>query len=582
VAITGLGVAISRTADDLDNLAKQSRRLEFPIEDLQEWRFVAEQSGIEADQFSKGLDKFAKNFGEMKGGFGTMFSNLKRLDPQLKKQLDGVTDLGQAFDLYIKAMRDAKTPAERAALGAAAFGRSGIKMANITNLTAEEVTKLREEMIANGVATMEQAEAAEAFNDSMNSLKLAAGGFLRDVIVPLLPLLTKAARAIREWAVQNRELISARVEGVIMGIVRGVRFLIAAGRKLIEVWKKIRPFIDIVVDGVRRLWDESQPIVQQLAGLFEGSFEGAVQTTQDVVDAIVSIWGEIAPIIGRALGAVKKIWAVIAPALIGGFELVKSVVISISPAVKKVVGSILSAVERLAPVFEKVFGLIGAIFQTLAPVIGPVLGWILDTVATVFGGVLDIVVSIIERVVNTIWKIPAAWRTAVDFVVSIMETGMAAINALIDRAKKSGAFAKLMQIAEALKPVWEGVRDTITGVWDSIVSAVSTAVGKIKKLVQPIAGILKKVAAAQEGLIREGAEFLGIGGGDEEGAAPAAAGDAGGRPQVISREERIARSIEEKRDKSTLGITVRDETGRADVTESDLGSGMTLAYTGGF
>src|SRR5690554_1146051 len=82
-ALGGLVVATNKVADRMDDLAKRSRRLQFPIEALQEWTFAAEQSGITNDEFSNSLDIFARSIGQAKSGFGPLSSMLKRTNPQL-------------------------------------------------------------------------------------------------------------------------------------------------------------------------------------------------------------------------------------------------------------------------------------------------------------------------------------------------------------------------------------------------------------------------------------------------------------------------------------------------------------------
>lgn len=52
--------------------------------------------------------------------------------------------------------------------------------------------------------------------------------------------------------------------------------------------------------------------------------------------------------------------------------------------------------------------------------------------------------------------------------------------------------------------------------------------------------------------------------------------------QLISPQERVARSIEEQRTTSTAEVTIRDETQRAEVTKGELGNGVSLQLSGEF
>lgn len=53
-------------------------------------------------------------------------------------------------------------------------------------------------------------------------------------------------------------------------------------------------------------------------------------------------------------------------------------------------------------------------------------------------------------------------------------------------------------------------------------------------------------------------------------------------PQVVSPQERVARSIEEQRTTSTAEVTIRDESGRAEVSGGKLGPGLNLLSSGAF
>lgn len=70
--------------------------------------------------------------------------------------------------------------------------------------------------------------------------------------------------------------------------------------------------------------------------------------------------------------------------------------------------------------------------------------------------------------------------------------------------------------------------------------------------------------------------FLGFGDEDEKEQS------AGERPGTISPQERTARFIEESRTTNTAEVTIRDETGKAELTSGTLGPGLKLQSSGGF
>ena len=235
-AITGaaflVGRALNGVADDADALAKQSRRLDFDIEGLQEWRFVAEQSGVSSELLNKSLGAFSKRLGEAAVGVGPLAAGLKKLNPDLLKQLNAADGVSDAFDIYIKAMREADTATEKAALANAAFSRSGLQMVDITKNSASAVEALRKEQRQNGIITMQQAESAEAYNDAVNSLKKTFAGFVQQVLLPLAPILTDLSRKTRAWLLENKSEIIEKIGKSVAWLIENFKTFIKWGKRV--------------------------------------------------------------------------------------------------------------------------------------------------------------------------------------------------------------------------------------------------------------------------------------------------------------------------------------------------------------
>ena len=219
-AATTLFYSVTKLAGGMDELAKSTRALDFPIEDFQEYRFAAEQAGISGDKFGASVKKFAKTVGELKGGYGAMYTALKNTNPQLLKQLKATNNTEEAFSLYLKAIRETPGAMNKAALATAGFGRSGMDMINMANLSAKQLEELRAQMRENGVVTADQAAKAEEFNDMMNRVKLTLKGVAVDGLTPLMPLLTRGMDELRKWVVSNREIIKQKIETVFKNMLK--------------------------------------------------------------------------------------------------------------------------------------------------------------------------------------------------------------------------------------------------------------------------------------------------------------------------------------------------------------------------
>lgn len=217
LAAVGLAAAgayhqIRQFTDAADELSKTAARLQFPIENLQEWRFVASQSGVPTEDLTKSLTIFAKSLGAAKKGTGPLVSSMKNTNAQLLRQLVRTDDVSEAFEIYLQAMHNTKGAAAQTEMAAAAFGKSGAKMINVASMTADEISKLREEARQNGIITLQAAQDAEAFNDSVDSLKMSVAGLRNSAIAPMLPAMTEMSDRMRLFILANRELIGQKIK----------------------------------------------------------------------------------------------------------------------------------------------------------------------------------------------------------------------------------------------------------------------------------------------------------------------------------------------------------------------------------
>tara|TARA_R110002153_G_C13332612_1_gene498608 strand:- start:26806 stop:28317 length:1512 start_codon:yes stop_codon:yes gene_type:complete len=251
IGVTAVAIALNKTADAADRLAKQSRRLQFPIEELQEWKFVAEQSGVSNELLDKSLGAFTKRLGEAKGGVGPLVSGLKKINPELLKQLQSTDDVSKAFSMYINAMRKADTATEKAALANAAFSRSGLELVNIADNSATAINALMLEQRANGNITKQQAEAAEKYNDAVNSLKRSLMGLMQGILLPMLPAITKTVKAWREWVIVNKEAINKKILEFFQQMKTRIKEFIEKVKEL----NKEHSFLKKIEDAFRKIGD---------------------------------------------------------------------------------------------------------------------------------------------------------------------------------------------------------------------------------------------------------------------------------------------------------------------------------------
>lgn len=608
VAVTGLYLAVDRLTASNDDLAKQSRRLDFPIEDLQEFQFAAEQTGVEGDVFRKGLDKFAKTLGELKGGFGSMETGLKKLDPGLRKQLKNTENTSEAFQIYLKAMRDIKDPAKQAALGALAFGRSGMKMVNMANLTEDQLKALRAEMRENGLVTMDQAKAAEEYRDAMNSLKLAGGGLIRDILTPLIPLMTKAAKWVRQWAIDNRELIKTRILewgqkvvdnwSDIVGWAKTIGKSVAVFLTLAGVLKVLIGILTVVnavmaANPIGLIAAAVVAIVAAVTAAFvfgeklKKMFDDLPKPIKALLAVLFPLMGPLAWMIAAAV-AIKTKWGSLKAFLVNVWKRVDTAVTAATEGIKNAAVAVVNAWFAVKNFFIDLWNGIVDVFETAVNFLmttGPI-SWFLFAVSVIKANWGQI-----SEFFTMVWEsVAAVFSAGVEVVKSIVgpvigwfketwESIMGTADAAVMTAVESGAFAKMLEIIGVLKEAWGDFKNFLSETWDSIVDTAKVAVDRILKFISPVTDFFKSIETAKNRLIGEQIGFLGSEDVEREG--QRAERGEGFLPSVVTPDERVSRSIEESRRTETSEVIIKDETGRAEI-KAPKGKGPKLVPSGAY
>lgn len=287
VAATAFVLGINKVAESMDTLAKTARSINFPIEEFQEWRFVAEQSGVKTAVFDKSIQKFTRSIGEMKGGYGSLYTALNKSNKPLLEQLKNTDNVSDALNIYLKAIGQTSEATGKAALSAAGFGRAGIDMINMANLSTKELANLRKEALENGVVTAKQAKSAEDYNDKMNSVKLTLASLARDSLAPLLPKMTKLGDLFRDWMLENRGAISKTISKIFDAISNGAKSAIEWIKKnkkeLKEFGQGVLSFGKTLLSITKWAWENKTDVLGIVAAI------GAIKVTAGIVGLIKSL-----------------------------------------------------------------------------------------------------------------------------------------------------------------------------------------------------------------------------------------------------------------------------------------------------
>lgn len=181
-----------------DGIADTAKRIGIGTDALQEWRFVAQQTGEDAAAADKALDSFATKLAQATAGTskeamkGFGFLNIG------PNELKGYASTEAALDDVIDKIKELKNEADRAAV-AEALGLGGLSVALRDG--AVDVAALRDEARALGlVMDAELIQRGADASEEFDKLSQIIDGQLKSAFIDLAPAILGAIRLVAELA----------------------------------------------------------------------------------------------------------------------------------------------------------------------------------------------------------------------------------------------------------------------------------------------------------------------------------------------------------------------------------------------
>ncbi|MGL4751520.1 MAG: hypothetical protein ACRCXB_03735, partial [Aeromonadaceae bacterium] len=210
-AITGGAIAlmIYKYAEAADETNKLARRIGATAEELQEYDYVAQRSGVTTDLMRNSLEKLQGKVSDAVNGNKDMTATLKELGIEAKAF--AAMPLGDQMEAIAKGFQGLKSDGDRTRLAMKLFEEEGRGMVTVFEGGADAISKMRAEARGFGLYSTEDAAVAEEFNDRLLDAKMSLGAIQKLVSIELLPVLTDMLVAFRDFFVENKEWIKSGI-----------------------------------------------------------------------------------------------------------------------------------------------------------------------------------------------------------------------------------------------------------------------------------------------------------------------------------------------------------------------------------
>ena len=218
--IGGVVASVKSYIETAGGLVSTSQRLGVSAENLQKFRFAAEQTGLSAEGLEGGLSKFQRTLaGLARGGKDTA-----KVIPLLSKF--GITlaeikagDISAMLPKIASGFQKNTSALTRNAMATALFGKSGAELINFLSQGGEEMTRLGEIAVKLGIITNQEAADANKAGDQWKQFQRAATGVRNALAAELLPAIQPIVVALTEWIAANREWLRTKIHDAVQGLI---------------------------------------------------------------------------------------------------------------------------------------------------------------------------------------------------------------------------------------------------------------------------------------------------------------------------------------------------------------------------
>ncbi|EPY01379.1 hypothetical protein [Magnetospirillum fulvum] len=232
-AMTGLGAATTAAglwkltvsaARNGDALYQLSQRLGISGQSIKEWRYVAKQTGVDADTLTGSMSFLTRSIGQAVNGTGKGKEVFAALGIKLRDASGHV----KATDVVMMELADkmAMIPdaAQRAAVASALLGKeAGMTLVPLLSQGSAKIEALRGEVRSFGITSDQSLAAAHAFAMSLNKLEGAASGLGTALGNKLYPQFQPLVDNASSWLVAARPKLTKAIGDLVARVTGGVK-----------------------------------------------------------------------------------------------------------------------------------------------------------------------------------------------------------------------------------------------------------------------------------------------------------------------------------------------------------------------
>lgn len=426
----GLGIKAAATGAEIDDL---SNRFGLSAEKIQEWQYLAMQTGVDVEVFNKALIKVRATMLDL--ATGTENNATKALQ-SLGLSMEQFNSQEEMFDGVINALAAMENKTLQAAYANEVFGdKIATQMLPFLNAGEEELAKFKEEFSSMSTLSSEQVSALATLDDTFNLLKESIKNVGLQIGASFAPLIKKIADTLQNTLIPKLQQLAGWFNSLSVEqqeMIAKALLLVAALAPVITIVGKLTSGVGNIINMIPKLSGAlsslaAHPVVLIIAAIaailmvlytqceefresvnnLVSTLAGALQPVLDIIMGVLhTLIGLLTPIINMLGGILATIINMLVDSLTPFFEMLSLIFELLKPLINIALIPLQMALTQLqiplqilgqllgwlAPLFTFFAKLVRAAFQVVLTVINFVLGAVEDAINWVIGkinGLID-------------------------------------------------------------------------------------------------------------------------------------------------------------------------------------------------
>ncbi|WP_270375593.1 hypothetical protein [Marinicauda sp. Alg238-R41] len=284
IAALGLGLTramrIAREAvRAFDEVAKRADRMSLDTDTFQSLQLAADEEGVKLEQLNQALNIFTINSARAATGRGEMVEKLRESHPDLLREINLTETNAERLELITTALRNARNERERTILANAAFGESGLAVAQMLERQQGGIAGLTARAREMGVVVDESVlRRAEMMENRLGVAARVIDVNMKQAFIGLGPILVSSSESFADFSQRVRE--ASEVVG--------------------NLWQRMKLLLDL--DFGHRL-EEAEAFADELAKLDENLYNLGNRRQPFVSTGLVGVQGRVREILGEDVAA---------------------------------------------------------------------------------------------------------------------------------------------------------------------------------------------------------------------------------------------------------------------------------------